>query len=53
MKSFHHKETKRLDLIKKENLKGEEMHEAAGGGYEVRIPLPKANYEQGLIAINF
>ena len=28
------------------------MHEAAGGGYEVRIPLPQADYEQELIAIN-
>ncbi len=42
-----------LTLDHMENLKGEEMQEAAGGGYEVRIPLPEANYEQGLIAINF
>ena len=35
-----------------ESLKGEKMQEAAGGGYEVRIPLPHANYDQALIAIN-
>ena len=43
-------QTIKLDHM--ENLKGEDMQEAPGGGYEVRIPLPKANYEQGLIAIN-
>ena len=41
-----------LTLDHMESLKGEEMQEAAGGGYEIRIPLPQANYEQGLIAIN-
>lgn len=41
-----------ITLEHMESLYGEEMQEAAGGGYEVRIPLPKANYEQGLIAIN-
>lgn len=41
-----------ITLDHMESLKGEEMQEAAGGGYEVRIPLPKADYEQGLIAIN-
>ena len=41
-----------ITLDHMESLKGEEMQEAAGGGYEVRIPLPQADYEQGLIAIN-
>ena len=41
-----------ITLEHMESLKGEGMQEAAGGGYEVRIPLPQANYEQGLIAIN-
>jgi len=41
-----------INLEHMENLKGERMQEAAGGGYEVRIPLPQANYEQALIAIN-
>jgi len=41
-----------INLEHMENLKGEKMQEAAGGGYEVRIPLPQANYEQALIAIN-
>jgi len=41
-----------ITLEHMENLKGEVMQEAAGGGYEVRIPLPKADYDQALIAIN-
>ncbi len=41
-----------ITLDHMENLKGEEMQEAPGGGYEIRIPLPQANYEQALIAIN-
>lgn len=41
-----------ITLEHMESLKGEEMQEASGGGYEVRIPLPLADYEQGLIAIN-
>lgn len=43
---------KTIVLKHMENLKGEEMQEAPGGGYEIRIPLPVANYEQALIAIN-
>jgi len=35
-----------------ENLNGVEMQEAPGGGYEIRIPLPAADYKQALIAIN-
>ena len=41
-----------INLEHMESLKGEKMQEAAGGGYEVRIPLPQANYDQALIAIN-
>lgn len=33
-----------------ESLKGEAMPEAPGGGYQVRIPLPQANYDKGLLA---
>jgi len=33
-----------------ENLKGEPMQEAPGGGYEVRIPLPVADYDRALLA---
>ena len=33
-----------------ESLKGEPMQEAPGGGYEVRIPLPAANYDRALLA---
>jgi len=33
-----------------ETLKGEPMQEAPGGGYEVRIPLPVADYERALLA---
>jgi putative protease len=33
-----------------ESLKGEPMQEAPGGGYEVKIPLPAANYERALLA---
>ncbi len=41
-----------LTLEHMESLKGVDMQEAPGGGYEVRIPLPKADYQQALIAIN-
>ncbi len=41
-----------ITLSHMENLKGVEMQEAPGGGYEIRIPLPQANYEQALIAVN-
>ncbi len=34
-----------------QDLKGNPMQEAPGGGYQVRIPLPQANYKQGLIAV--
>ena len=39
-------------LGKMETLKGEPLQEAAGGGYEVRIPLPglTADYERALLA---
>ncbi len=41
-----------ITLEHMESLKGEEMQEAPGGGYEIRIPLPQADYEQALIARN-
>jgi putative protease len=33
-----------------EDLKGQQMDEVPGGGYQVRIPLPQADYQQGLLA---
>ena len=48
--SPHGNQTITLEYM--ESLKGEEMQEAPGGGYEIRIPLPKADYEQALIARN-
>lgn len=39
-----------ITLERMENLQGEDMQEAPGGGYQVRIPLPTANYERGLLA---
>jgi len=39
-----------LTLEHIENLKGEPMQEAPGGGYQVRIPLPKGNYDKALLA---
>lgn len=41
-----------ITLSHMESLKGETMQEAAGGGYEIRIPLPQADYKQALIARN-
>jgi len=35
-----------------ENKKGEPMQEVPGGGYEIKIPLPKADYQLGLLAKN-
>jgi len=35
-----------------EDLQGNPMQEAPGGGYEVRIPLPNANYTKALIAVH-
>ncbi len=39
-----------LTLEHIENLKGEPMQEAPGGGYQVRIPLPSGNYDKALLA---
>ena len=39
-----------MQLERMENQYGEAMQEAPGGGYQVRIPLPPANYERGLLA---
>ncbi len=39
-----------LLLEQMEDLHGKAMQEAPGGGYQVRIPLPPANYEHALIA---
>ena len=41
-----------VTLTHMENLKGEEMQEAPGGGYQIRIPLPEADYSNALIARN-
>ncbi len=41
-----------ITLEHMENLKGVHMQEAPGGGYEIRIPLPQADYERALIEIN-
>jgi len=41
-----------ITLDHMENLKGVDMQEAPGGGYEIRIPLPQADYQQALIAVN-
>lgn len=35
-----------------QDLKGNPMQEAPGGGYEVRIPLPNMDYQCGLISRN-
>ncbi len=39
-----------LQLQHMEDLYGNAMQEAPGGGYQVRIPLPPAHYEHALIA---
>ena len=39
-----------ITLEKMESAQGETMQEAPGGGYQVRIPLPEANYDKGLLA---
>lgn len=39
----------RLDYM--EDLYGKPMQEAAGGGYQVRIPLPKSDYRNSLLAV--
>lgn len=41
-----------ITLEKMEDLKGKPMNEALGGGYQVRISLPDADYSKALIAIN-
>jgi len=41
-----------IRLEQMEDLKGNPMKEAPGGGYQVRIPLPSADYSKGLIAAN-
>ncbi len=39
-----------IKLERMENLHGENMSEAPGGGYQVRIPLPPADYQHALLA---
>ncbi|NOZ37388.1 MAG: tRNA 5-hydroxyuridine modification protein YegQ, partial [Gammaproteobacteria bacterium] len=39
-----------VQLQHMEDLHGKTMQEAPGGGYQVRIPLPPANYDNALIA---
>ena len=41
-----------ITLEHMENLKGENMQEVPGGGYQIRIPLPTADYDKGLLARN-
>ena len=41
-----------ITLEHMENLKGEDMQEVPGGGYQIRIPLPAADYDKGLLARN-
>jgi len=41
-----------ITLEHMENLKGEEMQEVPGGGYQIRIPLTAADYDKGLLARN-
>ncbi len=41
-----------LTLEHIEDLKGHAMDEVPGGGYQIRIPLPEADYRHGLIARN-
>ncbi len=41
---------RRFKLEKMENLKGQPVTQAAGGGHEVMIPLDKAAFEYGLLA---
>lgn len=41
-----------ITLEHMEDLSGRTMQEAAGGGYQVRIPLPVNDYENGLLAKN-
>ena len=41
-----------ITLQHMENLKGEKMQEVPGGGHQIRIPLPVANYDKGLLARN-
>ncbi len=41
-----------ITLQHMENLKGEEMQEVPGGGHQIRIPLPTADYDKGLLARN-
>jgi putative protease len=36
-----------------EDMRGNEMHEASGGGYEVKIPLPTCTSKLGLLARYF
>lgn len=42
---------KMIKLEKMEDLNGNSMTEAPGGGYQVRIPLPDADYSKALIAV--
>lgn len=41
-----------ITLEHMEDLSGRTMQEAPGGGYQVRIPLPVNDYENGLLAKN-
>lgn len=39
-----------ITVERMENMYGQAMHEASGGGYEVKIPLPELATEHGLLA---
>ena len=39
-----------IELQHMEDLQGNDMNEALGGGYQVRISLPPADYQLSLLA---
>jgi putative protease len=39
-----------ITVERMENMLGHTMHEASGGGYEVKIPLPEIHSDNGLLA---
>ena len=39
-----------ITVERMENMHGQTMEEASGGGYEVKIPLPEIHSDNGLLA---